>query len=130
VRVAIQKLPGVESVEVSLTRAVTDVRFTAGNAVTIAQLREIIRKSGFNPGESLVVATGRLVDQAEGRLGLEVVPGKWTILLEPDPARAGAIDAARKLRKSGAAAVEVTGTVGPKESLLVREVTIAATPAR
>ena len=62
VRVAVQKLPGVESVDVSLERASTDIQLRAGNAITLQQLREVIKKGGFKSGEVQIAATGTLVN--------------------------------------------------------------------
>ena len=61
-----QKLPGVETVEVSLTKASTDIRFRPGNTVTLAQLRDVIKKGGFKAGEVQITAQGKLVTTATG----------------------------------------------------------------
>ena len=47
-RVAIRKLPGVESVDVSLERGAAEIRLRSDNRVTVPQLRKIIRDT--DPG--------------------------------------------------------------------------------
>ena len=117
-----QKLPGVEAVDVSLTRAVTDIRFRPGNTVTLAQLREIIKNGGFKSGESQITATGSLISDAS-RLRLDLAPAKSTLIVESDPASPAAFAEARKLADGGPVAVEVSGTVAQGETLLVKSVT-------
>jgi copper chaperone CopZ len=65
VRVAIRKLPGVESVDVSLERATADIRLRAGNAITLAQLRQIIKNNGFASKEAIVTVIGNLIERGE-----------------------------------------------------------------
>ncbi len=60
-RVAVRKLPGVQSVDVSLERAVTEIRLNAGNTITMAQLRKIIKDGGFNSGAADVEVMGTLL---------------------------------------------------------------------
>ena len=62
-RVAVKKLPGVQSVEVSLERAVTEIRLTAGNTITLAQLRKLLKDGGFNSGPADVEVIGTLTQR-------------------------------------------------------------------
>jgi len=117
-----QKLPGVEAVDVSLTKAVTDIRFRSGNTVTLAQLREIIKNGGFKSGGSRITATGSLVSDAS-RLRLDLAPAKSTLIVESDPAKPAAFAEARKLVGAAAGVVEITGTIAQGETLLVKSVT-------
>ena len=56
VNVALTKVLGVDSVEVSLTRALTTVKLKAGNSVSLAQLVRLIREKGYTiPAASIVV---------------------------------------------------------------------------
>ena len=116
-----QKLPGVETVEVSLTKASTDIRFRSGNTVTLAQLRDVIKKGGFKSGETQIVATGTLVND-KNRVTLDLAPAKMTLIVESDPASPAAHAEARKLADAAQGTVEVTGTILQGETLLVKSV--------
>ena len=59
-RVAVQKLGGVEAVEVSLNQGLATVRFRPNNRVTIEQVRAAIRKNGFTPKAAQVRVAGAL----------------------------------------------------------------------
>jgi len=109
VRVAIKKVPGVESVDVSLERAVTDIRLAADNSVTLAQLRRIIKASGFNAADATITAAGTLTDQA-GEPAIAISGANVTWRLLRDPAHAAVFDEARQ-RAASKARVEVTGVV-------------------
>ena len=61
--VAIKKLDGVASVEVSLDKANADIRFNADNKITLPQLRQIIKKNGYPTRDAQIVARGRVVDR-------------------------------------------------------------------
>ena len=54
--VAIKKLDGVASVEVSLDKANADIRFNADNKITLPQLRQIIKKNGYPTRDAQIVA--------------------------------------------------------------------------
>ena len=56
--VALKKVDGVESVSVSLEKATADIRLKPGNAVTLPQLRQIIRQSGYPTKDAQVEARG------------------------------------------------------------------------
>ena len=109
---AIRKLPGVESVDVSLERSVADVRLKPGNTVTLGQLRTIVKDNGFSAREATVTATGSEVERggkpAFNVSGLGVV---WLIV--PDPNRSAAYDDAVKRAASRQAedSAEITGIV-------------------
>jgi hypothetical protein len=68
------KLPGVESAEVSLKTASTDITLKADNGITIARLRDVLRKSGYPTREAQIVARGRIVDRG-GTLVLDLLNG-------------------------------------------------------
>lgn len=57
-RVAVQRLDGVESVKVSLNDGVAEIRLAPDNSVTLARVREIIRSNGFSPKAAEVVVQG------------------------------------------------------------------------
>jgi copper chaperone CopZ len=63
VSVAVKKLDGVETVEVSLEKATADIRLKPGNTVTLPQLRRIIRQSGYPTKDARIEASGALVER-------------------------------------------------------------------
>lgn len=62
-RVAVEKIPGVDSVEVSLNEGYADVALAESNAVTVEQVRSAIRKNGFSPRETRVQVRGTVARQ-------------------------------------------------------------------
>ena len=60
VSVAIKKIPGVASVEVTLKRGHAEVQLKPGNRVRIEQLWEAVRKQGLTPKATEVVVRGTL----------------------------------------------------------------------
>jgi copper chaperone CopZ len=84
VRVAIRKLPGVDAVDVSLERATADIRLRAGNAITLPQLRQIIKDNGFTSKEATVTVAGNLIERG-GKPALDVTGTKIVMLIVPDP---------------------------------------------
>src|SRR5258706_5034037 len=60
VSVAIQKIEGVASVEVTLKRGHAEVQLKPGNRVRIEQLWEAVRKQGLTPKETQVLVRGTL----------------------------------------------------------------------
>ena len=57
-RVAMQKVAGVEKVSVSLKDGLTLLDLKPANTVTMAKLREIIKNNGFVSKEAVIVAHG------------------------------------------------------------------------
>lgn len=60
VRGALKKLAGVESVEVSLNKGLANVKLKPGNSATVEQFWDTVKKNGFTPKETHVVARGDL----------------------------------------------------------------------
>jgi hypothetical protein len=58
VRVAIEKVEGVEAVEVSLRKAGADVRLRPGNTLSLEQLRQLVKTTGFVSRDATVTAIG------------------------------------------------------------------------
>ena len=69
--VAIRKLEGVESVEVSLNEGAADVTLKAGNRVDPERIRQVARDQGFTPKGADVRVAGRLVER-KGKPALAV----------------------------------------------------------
>lgn len=127
-RVAIQKLPGVESVDVSLERASTDIRLRAGNAVTMQQLRGIIRNNGFTAKEAIVTVDGLLTEDG-GRPALRVTGTDAVLLIAMDPKQPAAFRDVQARLGSGVptvAQVTLAGVIHPRadhpDRIEVREV--------
>ena len=58
VRVAVQKIPGVDSVRVSLNDGYADIHLGPENGVTVERIREVIRNNGFTPKETRIRVSG------------------------------------------------------------------------
>jgi copper chaperone CopZ len=97
VDVALKKVPGVESVEVSLNKGLASVKLNPGNSVSVPQLWELLHQKGYTPKATNVLVRGDLVN-FEGRLQLKVSGTKQTLELVSDPKNAGAYgDVSKKL---------------------------------
>lgn len=76
-RVAVEKLDGVERAEVSLNEGRVHVQLMSGNSVTIAELRRAIRNQGFSPREATLTLSARV--EARGAALVAVVPGSGVV---------------------------------------------------
>ena len=76
VRVAVEKLSGVESAEVSLNDGNVRIVLRPDNGITIAELRLVIRRQGFSPRESELRVLGTI--EADGARFAFVFPGSVT----------------------------------------------------
>jgi hypothetical protein len=68
------KLPGIESATVSLEKASADIRLRPDNRITMAQLRDVLKKNGYPTRDAEIEARGRIVDRG-GRLVLDLLNG-------------------------------------------------------
>src|ERR1700739_3032286 len=84
VDVALKKVAGAESVEVSLNKGLATVKLKPGNTVSVPQLWELIHKNGYTPKETAVSVRGELAN-ANGRLQLKVAGTNETLALAADP---------------------------------------------
>jgi copper chaperone CopZ len=92
VSVALKKLDGVESVDVSLEKASADIRLRAENRVTIERIRQVIRSSGYPTRDADVTARGKIVEQ-HGRVVFDLLNGSTIELTaKPTPAAAGVVE--------------------------------------
>lgn len=83
--VAVKKLDGVETVDVSLNEGRVTVRFARGNGVTIHQLRRTIRNQGFSPREATLTLSA-VIETRDGIL-IAVIPGSeaaYTLIAEDE----------------------------------------------
>ena len=100
VNVALKKLPGVESVEVSLNKALASVKLKPGNTISVPQLWQLLREKGYTPKATTVSVRGD-VARVDGRMQLKVLGTNDVIPLAPDP-------------KNGVAWSTATGKVGQR----------------
>jgi copper chaperone CopZ len=71
VDVALKKVAGVESVEVSLNKGLATVRLKPGNAVSVSQLWQLLHEKGYTPKVTMVSVRGEVAD-TQGRLQFKV----------------------------------------------------------
>lgn len=88
--VAIGKLDGVESVDVSLEKASADIRLKPGNTVTLPQLRRVIRQSGYPTKDARVDARGSVIER-NGKPALDLQNGSFLDLASTPSSSAGGI---------------------------------------
>jgi copper chaperone CopZ len=113
VDVALKKVAGVESVEVSLDKGLATVKLKPGNTVSVAQLWELIHKNGYTPKATVVSVKGDLA-KANGQLQLRVSGTKETLTLTADPKNPAAYGSAlKKLNQS----VVIEGVMLPTKDL-------------
>src|SRR5271163_3103141 len=84
VDVALKKVAGVESVEVSLNKGLATVKLKPGNTVSVPQLWELIHKNGYTPKTTAVSVRGELAI-INGQLQLKVSGTKDVLPLAADP---------------------------------------------
>jgi hypothetical protein len=114
VRVAVQKIPGVESVNVSLERAIAEIRLRPGNSVTLSHLRSIVKNNGFTARDASVVVVGALIERG-GKPALEVTGTQTVLLIDPDPTQPSVYRQIEDWRQAQMAGpVELAGTVVSK----------------
>jgi copper chaperone CopZ len=113
VDVALRKVAGVESVEVSLNKGLATVKLKPGNMASVPQLWELIHKNGYTPKTTSVLVRGELAN-ADGAIQLKVSGTKDTLPLIADPKNAAAFaEASKKLGQT----VIVQGTMAPGKDL-------------
>jgi copper chaperone CopZ len=71
VSVAVKKIPGVESVNVSLNHALVSIELKPGNSVRLDQIRKAILDDAFTPKDATVTVVGQVV-QNNGQPALMV----------------------------------------------------------
>ena len=84
VRVSLQAINGVDSVEVSLNKGLATAILKPGNTVTMQQLQQAIAKNGFTTRQSTVTVTGTLLNE-NGGLKLKVSGSNELYNLMPAP---------------------------------------------
>lgn len=83
-RVAVEKIEGVESVEVSLNEGRVLVTLAPENSVTVARLREVVRRQGFSPREATLTMSARIEVRGDELVG-ELAGSGATFVLDGRP---------------------------------------------
>src|SRR4051812_48975575 len=113
VYVALKKMPGVESIDVSLNKGLATVKLKPGNAVAVPQFWQLLHEKGYTPKASVVTVRGEVAD-LEGRLQLKVTGTKDVLALAADSKNPGAYqEASGKLGQN----VTVEGVMMPGKDL-------------
>lgn len=90
--VALKKVDGIASVDVSLEKATADIRLEPGNTVALPRLRQIIRESGYPTKDAHISARGILTER-NGKPVLDLQNGSFIELAaRPDASMTGASD--------------------------------------
>jgi copper chaperone CopZ len=84
VDVALKKVIGVESVEVSLNKGLARVKMKPGNTVAVPQLWQLLHDKGYTSKTTTVSVRGDLANVG-GRLQLKVSGTKDILVLAADP---------------------------------------------
>jgi hypothetical protein len=95
---------------VSLERATADIRLRAGNTVTLAQLRQIIKNNGFTSKEATVTVTGNLIERG-GKPAIDVTGTNIVMLIAPDPKQPDAYKRIEGRTQQPGRTIELQGTV-------------------
>ena len=75
------KMAGIESAEVSLTTAMADIRLKPENRITMAQLRDVLKKNGYPTRDAQIEARGKIVERG-GRRAFDLLNGSTMELVE------------------------------------------------
>jgi copper chaperone CopZ len=113
VDVALKKMAGVESVEVSLNKGLATVKLKPGNTVSVPQLREAIHKNGYTPKSTAVSVRGDLAN-VNGQIRLKISGTTETLALAANPKNPTAYSEA--LQKLGQTVI-VQGVMDPGKDL-------------
>lgn len=113
VDVALKKVGGVDSVEVSLNKGLAIVKLKPGNTVSVPQFWQLLHDKGYTPKATTVSVRGELAE-TQGRPVLKVTGTKDTLVLAADPKNpAPYSDASKKVGQS----VTVQGVMTPGKDL-------------
>ena len=113
VHVALKKMPGVDSVEVSLSKNLAVVKMKPGNTLTVRQIWQVLHSQGYTPRKTTVLVKGDLMGEPSKPL-LKVTETGETIPLAADPTNAEAYAGAGQ--RIGQAAV-IRGVMNPGKDL-------------
>jgi copper chaperone CopZ len=113
VDVALKKVPGVDTVDVSLNKGLATVKLKPGNTVSVPQFWQLLHEKGYTPKTTAVSVRGQLAG-GQGRLQLKVSGTRDVLDLAPDPKNTGPYnDAAKRVGQS----VAIEGVMVPGKNL-------------
>jgi copper chaperone CopZ len=113
VDVALKKVAGVESVEVSLNKGLATVKLKPANTVSVPQLWELIHKNGYTPRATGISVRGEVAN-VHGSLQLKVLGTKDMLPLAADQKNNAAFaDTSKKVGQT----VVVQGVMMPAKDL-------------
>ena len=95
VNVALKKVPGVDSVDVSLNKGLATVKLKQGNTLSVPRFWQLLHEKGYTPKATVVSARGELTGSAP-KLQLRVIGTKDVLDLVADPKNAPAFNEATK----------------------------------
>ncbi|HJR61186.1 MAG TPA: hypothetical protein VJ813_17370 [Vicinamibacterales bacterium] len=109
--VALNKVDGIASVNVTLKRGAAHIELNPGNSVSLSQLRKIIKEAGYPTGDALISGSGTVAARGE-RLVLEVTGTPASFRVVPDSTDPAPLARLREIAGgSSPVSVDVTGTV-------------------
>jgi copper chaperone CopZ len=88
VSVAVKKLNGVQSVNVSLNKGLVTIELAAGNYLTMGELRRVIITNGFSPKEATVVVDGVVEDGDKPTLNSDATHERFVLTAMPNASAA------------------------------------------
>ena len=109
--VALNKIPGIESVETSLNQGKAFMRLKPGNSVRFDDLIQRIRDNGFTPKEAKVTVRGEVLSIG-GKLRLKVLGIDQTYDLVSSPTSPGS---GAELGKQAGKVIAIEGVIPARE---------------
>ena len=109
--VAVKKIPGVESVNVSLNKGLVSIKLVPGNKVRMDQIRKAILDDAFTPKNAKVAAMGELVSK-NGKLEFKVAGTNETFPVASRPHHSWQEYVGKEVAADGLLAAPVKGTEG------------------
>ena len=113
VHVALVKVNGVETVDVSLNRALAVIKLKSGNKVALSQLMKLIHEKGYTIKAATVSARG-VPSKVQDHWVLKVSVSGETFELAPDPRKAAAY---QELSRHAGETATAEGTMTPTKDL-------------
>ncbi len=92
VHVALKKLPGVDTVDVSLNKGLATVRLKPGNTLSVPQFWQTIHQNGYSPKNTGISVRGEL-SNLQGQMKLKVSGSNEMLSLIADPKNPAAFKA-------------------------------------
>lgn len=112
-RVALEKVDGVTTVNVTLKEGRAKLTLRPGNTVTLAEIRRVIERNGFTPQAAAVLAEAEEIHNAAGQSQIKISGSNETFVV----AQATTVDVRAELKKQTGKRIIVEGVVpAPKNN--------------